>query len=341
MTFPPAWLKSSSPPLTELLLTLGQEPDLGTRRFQIRNFLMEDDERRHRTDGYVADAKDRVIASDPDTAFQQLMSHHEQYLHERLRSGVRTEVFSSQGATCPDTFSGYFDDGDELVRDVAWLGRLERLAPISINSGESRQVVRSILDRWARAQREGIADPDAEVDANQLLLSWQQRLDNRPVAAFVWDDVADVLAWSRPGWEDELRDRLGLEHLDPTALSPSAGVDVAVFRYPVRLVPTDDAARPLLRRPTVFDDTPRDAFCTPPPVGAGFCVNLRIDERLCREVMHPAVTFKAEHLWGLGTIRAGVSVPLDELRGFHLLKLAYRCQADFCDRFEQTDGDLL
>jgi hypothetical protein len=42
--------------------------------------------------------------------------------------------------------------------------------------------------------RAGTVDEARTAELTQLLLNWQQVLDNRPVAAFVWSDLEAVLA---------------------------------------------------------------------------------------------------------------------------------------------------
>ncbi|GAB3830102.1 hypothetical protein ACFPIJ_31520 [Dactylosporangium cerinum] len=343
MSYAPSWLRDSSPDLAAVLAGLGDDASVGAKRFAVRNFLLEEGVPRQRAEGYARLAAQRVSTADAEAAFEQFYVHHNLYLSDRQRGGVRTEQFTADAATCPETFTAGegADDGADGVDDVTWLGRVDEIANIALHTGESRHTVRTALDLMADRRRNGITDIDAADDITHLLYWWQQRLDNRPLSAFVWSDLENMLSDLHTGWENELRDSLGLEHLDPTMRDPGAGIDVVVFRYPVRLVPTGSQQRPVLRRPTPFDVDLREAFCTSPPVGAGHCVDLQFGADLCREVLHPAVVFKAEHVWAVGTIRAGVDGPVDELRGFHLLKLVNLDDADFQHRFERVDRDLV
>jgi hypothetical protein len=59
-----------------------------------------------------------------------------------------------------------------------------------------------------------------------------------------------------------------------------------------------------------------------------------------REVLHPTLAFRAEHLWRAGAISAPfVASSLDTLRGLHLLWLREQTGRD--DYAADTDGDLL
>jgi hypothetical protein len=225
--------------------------------------------------------------------------------------------------------------------DVAWLGRVEDVTNIPHLTLEPAEYIRALLWEASANVRGGITDPDRQAELDQLLMSWQQVLDNRPVAAFVWSDLEQILAEPGDGWEDALRDQLGLHQLDPAQRTPGPGIDIVVFRYPVQLVPQGQSVYPLLRRQTVFDDVLSKAFCTSPPLGIGHCVDLQSGERLHRSVIHPAVVFRAEHVWAAGTIRQRVGSSIADARGMHLYKLADLCDRDFQERFQSTDADLL
>jgi hypothetical protein len=340
VSFVPSWLQASPPDLVNAIVGLAADRGLGASRFTLRNFLREDGVDRRRAEQYVRLAADRVSAPDPRKALEQFYRHHHEYVERRLAGGVRTEPFNAQSPTCPETFISPAGEADG-AEDLTYLGRVEELRPMALLSEEPGASVRALLDRVARGRRDGTPDRAAEDDAGDLLLRWQQNLDNRPMAAFAWGDLDEPLSRLDPGWESAVRDRLGLWSLDPARRDPGPGIEIVVFRYPARLVPTGAGNRRLLRRPTPFDVELDEAFCTSPPVGVGHRMSLQLDDLLCREVIHPAVTFKAEHVWAVGTVRDSNPGSLEELRWAHLLKVDPLSDEGFRRRVAAVDEDLL
>ena len=175
-----------------------------------------------------------------------------------------------------------------------------------------------------------------------MLAQWARNAEIRPTFAALYEDVETILGGSS-GWEDRLRDALGLAHCDPGQRGPV--IEILVFRYPVSVVPRlrglDDAHRPLAV-PTVLENRFSAAFCPAPQGNAsGYVVDLSGSATpVRREVVHPPVAFRAEHLSKLGTVRAAVdSVLLGTARGLHLV--AVREIAGLAEYASDTDRDLL
>ena len=77
-------------------------------------------------------------------------------------------------------------------------------------------------------------------ELNSILEIWERSLDLRPVWAGFWEDVVDMFGQSPStdsnDWPEDLRDRLGLYHIDPAGLYRSE-IPIVVFRYPVSDLP--------------------------------------------------------------------------------------------------------
>lgn len=188
------------------------------------------------------------------------------------------------------------------------------------------------------------ADAAAARVLDALLETWARKIELRPVFAAFWEDLSDVFGATPgedpPGWADELRDRLGLAHHDPAARA--GRIDVLIFRYRVDAVPgpKSNHAQRLLVPPTVLDGRFSPAFCPAPTGGlTGHTLDLGGGSRLCREVLHPTLPFRAVHLFRVGAIERPVSPGLlREARGLHLA--AVRAASAREDYALGTDGDL-
>lgn len=181
---------------------------------------------------------------------------------------------------------------------------------------------------------------------DRLLGIWQKNIDLRPVYAAYWEDMADLFGeepgQDRPDWAEQMRDRLGLAHLDPG--ERGGPIDVLVFRYAIEELPPvrqwRDSA-PLMP-PTVLDGLFSAAFCPAPANAAtGHVVHLAGgDARLRREVLHPAMDYHGKHLWRVGRLEKPVRrEDLPTARAIHLASLRDQCGRP--DYAETTDGDLL
>jgi len=260
----------------------------------------------------------------------------------RVSSGGTTPdpVDPDDELTCPETFrlpvraSPYY-----LIDPKHVLVRVEEAGFIARVTGADPR--RFVADCEAMVRNPG--DPSAQANVRAVLRTWRSRIDLRPVFAAFSDDLDDILDNDHADWADEIRDRLGLTHLDPGMRG--GPISVLLFRYPASDIPRLKGAgrdsRPVVP-PTVLDGSFSQAFC-PAPDGCaeGFTVDLSAKApEPCREVLHPAFAFEPKHLFRVGEIRCPVGTDqLETARGLHLLALRARCaRPDYADT---TDGDLL
>jgi len=314
--------------------------------FAARNFLLDEGITEQRFESYR-----RSGAVGDHGTLDEWQSRHSKYLTSEVfrpgrPSGPPTSIDPKDPDECPETFrydaalSSPFASADpslDLLRvdelrfiarfaDPGSIGRLRYLAG---------QKVRGALS----------ADELAELD--DALHAWASWIELRPVFAGFWEDFKDLFgadpSGDKPDWADAIRDRLGLAHLDPAARGKH--IDILLFRYPLRNVPKLRAhrdVRPLVP-PSVLDGSFSDAFC-PAPGGAstGHTIDLSatvpIEGR--REVLHPAVMFKANSIFRVGAVTRGVAKDvLPVARAFHLDQV--RAAARRSDYALGTDGDLL
>lgn len=221
--------------------------------------------------------------------------------------------------------------------------RVERLQRIAEASG----VDQDELKRWAQHVAAAPDDTTAVEFQNigDVIEQWQASLGMWPTFAAFWEDLRDL--WEpgdRADWADELRDWLGLLHLNPGPRTLPE-IDIVVFRYPVSAVPKlvgtgSSSIRPLVP-PTVLDGRFSTAFC-PAPTGYpnGYTVALNDHcEPVRSEIRHPNAKFRASHVWRVGSIRRTIDVgKLAEFRAYHLEVL--REHAGRGDYAEQTDADI-
>jgi hypothetical protein len=272
--------------------------------------------------------------------------HHDAYLAAHVRRGYRAVPFEPADADTPETFRfrhrldeyGHLDPGLDLLR-------VENLAYIARLTGEGTQELTTLAEAVGLDRRNGSNSPRAG-ELDDVLAIWQEAtdLDNRPVFAAFWNDATDLLAEPRRGWPDELRDRLGLAHLAPAARSRHGGIPIVVFRYAAAIIPR--VPRSPLRfvaRPTVLDGALSPAFCTSPAgSGRGCALDLgEHDDAPWQEVIHPAVTFGARHVWASGTITRDVPDTLASARGLHYVQLCLTGHSDFVGLVEDVERDLL
>lgn len=320
----------------------GDEPG----RFVARNFLLDEGvaasrcQRYHQAGGMSGHA-DR----------QAWTMAHERYLLGEVflqpdDDGPPAKLDPAIPEEMPDTFreidasSPFLHTADEVM-----LVRVEPVGSIATRADEDAAALVE-LGRAIVAAGSGRA-PQQEPLLNDLLASWHSKLDQRPVYAGFWEDLQDLFG-VRPdedvtGWEDTLRDRLGLAHLDPGPRNET--VPIFVFRYPVRHLPrilgSGGERRPMVP-PTVLDMRFSEAFCPSPHGGlCGHVVNLNPQTGVMRrEVLHPRPSYRATHLWRVGTVRDPVDrARLPEARALHILQLRDATGRD--DYAESTDLDLL
>jgi len=324
-----------SPEFSEFLSVMGNDDEL-LPAFAARNFLLDEGVVDSRYDSYeesgcVADHGDFAEwvvrhAADLTEKIQIVRSDHGGF--DPLDPGdpdVFPETFRFIGASSPFLRS---DVGMDLVR-------VEKVASIANRSGWRADDILSLAEKVI-ATRDSDTESQQRLDA--CLEQWALASDACPVFAGYWAEVADLFGGTpeddTPDWADELRNRLGLAHHNPDRLSGKP-IRIIVFRYPVRGIPrllcADRKKRPLVP-PTVLDSAFSAAFC-PAPRGcltgyAVHCDGERGGVEPCREVLHPAMKFEAEHVWRVGEIRTSVTDSmLREAKEWHLM-----CVRDICKR---------
>jgi hypothetical protein len=309
--------------------------------FEARNFLLDEGIVSARVDSYAEAGAMKGHAS-----IEDWQGIHWTYLTERVfrqptGDGLPRTLDPADEISCPETFRFIDPAAPFLPTDSrSHLIRVERLRFVADSAGIAAGDLRSIAEGALQH------DLDSVRRLNDALEAWERLIEARPVFAAFWDDVADLFgdtpADDPPGWEDVLRDSLGLLHYDPGVRGNA--LEVLVFKYPVSMVPRlkglDRDRRPLVP-PTVLDNLPSPAFL-PAPRGSvtGHVIDLAANARdLRREVLHPGVPFEAKHLWRVGTIRQPVdpaNLPL--ARGLHLVMV--RGASGRQDYALGTDGDL-
>jgi hypothetical protein len=339
------WPFSTAPTLASTLETLSQADNIRNGRFPARNFRLEWQLPQSRIENYTNTATIANAVMDPSETLKWLNRFHNQYLARFVQAGARMDKFDTDSTDCPEPFRlslgldefGHSEDGLFLVR-------LEDLDIIARDAQVSKNELREVVNDVAVVNRQGVGDRSREQEAlADILRQWQERLDNRPIFAGYWDDAQSVLADPQPGWAEELRDRLGLLHYDPTR-KPDMEIDVVVFRYPVRLIPRYSRSGPrLLLRPTVLDGSLSEAFCTAPAgTGVGSTIDLAgRDDIPWQEVIHPPIEYKPEHAWAVDSIKACPSRDLGHSRAIHLIKLCLDATLNFQELCNVIDGDLI
>jgi len=314
--------------------------------FVARNFLLDEGvtaERYESYDHYGAVAEHRTYAD--------WSGAHESYLTQRIcrpgsGNGPPARLDPNDIDVCPETFRE-IDPASPFHRTDVHLDllRVEQIDFIAARSGETPERIKQL----AQAIVNGDADPasDDYQALGDILESWSLNIDLRPVFAGYWQDLQDLFEPDEaPDWTDQLRDRLGLFHLNPISRTRPS-IDVLVFRYPVSVIPrfrgyrAANDSRPLVP-PTVLDGRHSVAFC-PAPRGelTGYTIDLRRDSPpLRQEVLHPSVGFSPTHVWRVGTISRTIDEDkLSEARGWHLYVVRDHTGRE--DYAAETDANLL
>lgn len=338
------WPFSNIPVLAQALEML-RESAPGSSRFLARNFRLEQEIQDSRIKSYSSRIDTFVSTVQPLEALERFKLYHNQYLDGCVNPGARMDRFDPTASDCPETFQlglrldefGYSEDNLELIRleATSFIARIAGVSPLDLHrlAMEVAEDVRNEIDNPPKGQELG-----------DVLFRWQEYLDNRPTFAAFWDDAQSILADPQSGWAEEIRDRLGLAHLDPISRRAGAEIYVIVFRYPVRLIPRGErAGTRLLLRPTVLDGGLSEAFCTAPAgSGVGCTVDLAgRNDRAWQEVIHPSIEMRPEHVWAAGTIKTRAPEDLSDPRALHLIKLCERATLEFQNLCELTDGDLM
>ncbi len=338
---------SDAAPFHRLLDSLGRDrsdPAREQEAFVARSFLLDEGVSAARRDTYL-----QAGGAAEHAGFEAWRGRHEVYLRRHVflegpDAGPPTRIELPEPEEVPETFRDLAATSPFALTDGAL--HLVRMVAVSALAGVARVPDRDrLLDLGTRAVS---GDAPAREQINDALDAFARRGDLRPVFAAWWEDVQDLFGETPggdvEGWADELRDRLGLLHYAPS--SPADVVPVFVLRYPAALVPEGPrgGAKPLVV-PSVLDGGMSPAFF-PSPAGeaTGHTVYLGpadAPELPCRrELLHPAVRWRAEHLWRVGELRRPVAddaLPL--ARGLHILEV--REAAGRPAYAAGTDGDLL
>ncbi len=328
------------PPASAAFLeTIGRDTGLRNFRFVARNFLLDEGVVPERVRSYGDVLLARFHASIGDW-----FETHRNYLETQIdlnqpADGPPGTLDPARRTVCPETFrhdaafrSMETDEGLHLLRVVD----ARNVATLSSFD------VAELMDAARAFTTEG--DARAAETVESALYLWTQKLKLRPVFAVFWEDVRELFGDrpenDRPGWADDLRDRLGLYHVDPGARSASA---ILVFRYAVGQVPRRRGlgrSRPLAV-PTVLDGEFSEAFC-PVPQEQTFGRTMDLVDRLetpAREIVHPLFRFQAKDLYRVGAVTRPVPIDLAAPRGSHLFLLReLNGRPDYAGA---TDGDLL
>ncbi len=264
-----SWPFSTIAALADALLLISETSSIGNRRFPARNFRLEYQIPARRSANYAGIVGTFNNTTDASDAFRELNMLHNRYVEKFVYIGTRVTKFDVASEDCPESFRtasklDEFGHSDENLL----LTRTEDVDFIARRAGISKNELRGMLDDAATNNRGGNNDHSKLLPLVDILQQWHDSLDNRPVFSAYWEDAQSILADPKPGWAQEIRDRLGLLHYDP-AWKPGREMDVVVFRYPVRLIPRPDRSSPrLLLRPTILDGALSAAFCTA-PAGTG------------------------------------------------------------------------
>jgi hypothetical protein len=330
----------------DFFATINQLKDataLKTKRFSARNFALECSLPIARVQKYMSRPDMPRPQADEEDTLEEFNYYHNNYVSENLRSGLRLNLFDERDSNCPDSFrpgrrlNEYGGSGDELL-----LVRLEEVDFIARQALEDPNDVFNMLNEVSDGVRDETLSRSLADSCTRLLERWQMRVDNRPLFSAFWEETRGVAENPKVGWADELRDKLGLAHIDPAQRGIGGEIRVVLFRYPIRIVPRSASGMKLLVRPSVLDGTLNDAFYTAPGgSGAGATVDLQVrNGQPWQEVIHPAVQFRSEHVWAVDKIRAPIP-DISSARGFHCHKICSGAPSDFTQLCEEIDGDLL
>jgi len=326
------------PPFTDFLERQSTAAD--GFRFVARNFLLDENvlEPRARTYGGHGAA-----AGFPDQS--DWIDAHEEYLNEEVFSerpanGPPKTLDPASKKRCPETFR---HDDNFVLYGSAYkdLDLLRVLSGVSLASRTGRPL-QEIVDaghELARARAEKRLPALRHEQAFDAALGkWNKACDLRPCFATYSADPEKLFEAHPDDWADEIRDRLGLGHLDPRTRGE---IPILVFRYAVGEVPKRKTTRlkPLVV-PSVLDGRMNPAFC-PAPNGLGYGHTVHLAGSAghpCREVVHPYMDFQAKHLFRVGVVKKASPKDLFPARKAHLLTL--RGMAGRDDYAASTDPEV-
>ena len=334
------------------LKSLSNDPSQGNLRFVARNFLLDEGVSSIRRDSYSGGVSDSPKIS----CVNEWKAFHNSYLHEKVFTrrlkAIPAQINRADEQHYPETFrhpDAYTTFGS--AHEELYLLRVENAADLSKRIGFMPLSTLLDLARRVEAQnslhgkRARTATNDEERQFKSVLETWGCSLDSRPIWAGFWQNLADI-APADPtqaplNWADEMRDRLGLYHLNPPDLMRDE-IPVFVFRYAVKELPYLTGKERGLRPvgvPTVLDGAFSVAFC-PVPKGQTYGFSVYFGEQSYQarpEIVHPAIQFEPKHLFRVGTIKRQVPPDLLNARKTHLTWL--RLETGRYDYSVATDGD--
>lgn len=205
------------------------------------------------------------------------------------------------------------------------LVRIERLDEVLAKTGSRYEDLENAI---------AATDGTSKGFVRWFIEQWNTRADIRrnPVSyAAFRSQILDKI--DAPSWPDDLRDLLGLAHYD----AAYGEIPVALMEYSVGDVDADQArtgrTTGAFYCPTCFDGSPyAQFFPTPRELGFGCPMPIpliRSEKDLIAEMVHPRLTYQAEHLVKVGVIRSPVSdIDLREARNSQLLALRLESSRD-------------
>jgi hypothetical protein len=291
-----------------------------------RNFLIEE-----RLDPSRVKSYSDVVASANPSSFGEWESVHKEYLGEHVFCGTRPSTHDyryierANPGVCPETFRAAtalftFQETDfdtELIRVVQ---------VSDINGLLDGRMEEEIFSLGEQAVADPRRDNPARRQLSQIFAEVHERCDYRPVfAAFYEDFLAELRDPTSTTWADELRDRLGLYHINQYQ-KEGLPRRVFLFQYKVRELPyhTGEADRRPLAVPVVLDHRFSEAFCpAPPELDRGRVLNLKAGGSMepAREVLHLFMPMRVENLVRVGKVNTPVPTDLAQARNDHLIWL--------------------
>ncbi|MCG8457338.1 MAG: hypothetical protein MI919_13765 [Holophagales bacterium] len=317
----------------------GHVPD--NSRFPARNFLLDENVPVSRSHGYEEYGVARGFTTRGEWA-----GAHWRYLRnavylDRPMNGAPGTLDPKNRKRCPETFR--LDDNltsyGKAHSDLHLLRVIDAKRLCDRAGRPLSAVVDGALDVARARAEETEPDPAKALLFESALGQWNRQCDLRPCFATFYAEHEDLFENSAEleGWANELRNRLGLAHIDPGARGERV---IFVFRYSVDEVPKRKGFRGKpLAVPSVLDIDLSEAFCpAPKDVGHGHTVHLAgTAPRPCREVLHPYMDFEAKHLFQVGRVTAAVPADLEPARRAHLEAL--RSLAGRPDYGTHTEGE--
>jgi hypothetical protein len=215
----------------------------------------------------------------------------------------------------PDTFSAL--NVDAAYRQLSGDMALVRLEDLRYPLGQLG------LDTAALERAHGRRDRSSQILVANFLRDWSVRGDvlKNPVSfAAVEEHLVPELG--AEDWPEQLRNRLGLSHLDPR----EGPIPVALMKYTVQDILDAAAAPGMVGRfyvPTSLDQGPnRQFFPTPHDLKYGCPMALEIvlsEEDLIAEVLHPRLAYSPRNFIRFGYVALPPpSIDFASLRNAHL-----------------------